>query len=386
MDLLVVRFAMSPNSVAIQAAASGDSGAACMSAEPSITFGMIVLNGEPFIRYNLRALYPFAHEIIVVEGAAPAAAGIATPGGHSLDGTMQALRDFKAHEDPEDKLRIVTAEDDGHANGFWLGEKHAQSQAYAKRATGNWLWQVDVDEFYQPQDMHWIISELLARSGVHAVSFKQIQFWGGLNYHVDGWYSRHHGGAVFHRLFRWEPGYTYATHRPPTVVDRDGTDLRRLGHVPAKYLARRGIYLYHYSLVFPGQVEAKSRYYSNVAWGPFRRMNEWAQKDYGELRNPYRVHNNYRFPSWLERFVGVHPPQVMAMWRDILNGSVAIPGSLRRTDDVERLLASPRFKIGRLVVKMTGVVFCNLESAAIWIFRRLPLSLRVRLKRAVLVG
>ena len=35
---------------------------------PSITFGMIVLNGEPFVRYNLRALYPFAHQIIVVEG------------------------------------------------------------------------------------------------------------------------------------------------------------------------------------------------------------------------------------------------------------------------------------------------------------------------------
>lgn len=41
-----------------------------MSHQPRITFGMIVLNGEPFTRYNLRALYPFAHEIIVVEGAA----------------------------------------------------------------------------------------------------------------------------------------------------------------------------------------------------------------------------------------------------------------------------------------------------------------------------
>ena len=57
---------------------------------PRITFGMIVLNGEPFIRYNLRALYPFAHQIIVVEGAAPAAANIATGDGHSSDGTLAA--------------------------------------------------------------------------------------------------------------------------------------------------------------------------------------------------------------------------------------------------------------------------------------------------------
>ena len=51
---------------------------------PKITFGIIVLNGEPFTRYNLRALYPFAHEIIVAEGASPKAAHAATPDGHSI--------------------------------------------------------------------------------------------------------------------------------------------------------------------------------------------------------------------------------------------------------------------------------------------------------------
>ena len=44
-----------------------------MSKCPRITFGIIVLNGEPFVRYNLRSLYHFAHEIIVVEGAVQAA-------------------------------------------------------------------------------------------------------------------------------------------------------------------------------------------------------------------------------------------------------------------------------------------------------------------------
>ena len=39
-----------------------------------ITFGIIVLNGEPFVRYNLRAIYPFAHQIIVAEGASKKAA------------------------------------------------------------------------------------------------------------------------------------------------------------------------------------------------------------------------------------------------------------------------------------------------------------------------
>jgi hypothetical protein len=353
---------------------------------PRITFGMVVLNGEPFIRYNLRALYPFAHEIIVVEGAAPAAVSIATPDGHSLDDTLHALHDFKAHEDPENKLTIVTAEDDGLPNGFWPGEKDEQSRAYARRATGDWLWQVDVDEFYQPQDMHWITSRLLTESGIHAISFKQIQFWGGLDYYVDGWYLRYYGGEVFHRLFRWEPGYTYTAHRPPTVVNQDQVDLRRLGHVQAQQMVRRGIYLYHYSLVFPAQVEAKSHYYSRVSWGTFDKMDDWARHEYGELRNPFRVHNVYQYPSWLEKFKGEHPPRVLAMWQDIQTGAMAVPFSLRRTDDVAQLLASPKYKVGRLVVKIKGAIVCNCERAAVWMFRLLPLSWRTRLKQVVLRG
>ncbi len=351
---------------------------------PRITFGMIVLNGEPFVRHNLRALYPFAYEIIVVEGAAPAAASIATPDGHSLDSTLQILREFIAHEDSEKKMVVVTAEDEGHPDGFWPGEKTEQSQAYAKRATGNWLWQVDVDEFYQPEDMLWITSRLLTKTDIYAISFKQIQFWGGLNYYVDGWYLRHYGGEEFHRLFRWEPGYTYSAHRPPTVVNQAGIDLRLLGHMQAKQLAGHGIYLYHYSLLFPDQVKAKSRYYTQVSWGHFDKMDDWARSEYGELRNPYRVHNVYQYPSWLENFKGDHPPRVLDMWEELQAGETAIPHSLRRTEDIERLLASPKYKVGKLAVKIAGVLVCNSERVARWAFHLFPLSLRARLKQVML--
>ena len=67
---------------------------------PKITFGIIVLNGEPFTRYNLRALYPFAHEIIVAEGASFYATNAATSDGHSIDGTLKLYK-FKAEEDPK---------------------------------------------------------------------------------------------------------------------------------------------------------------------------------------------------------------------------------------------------------------------------------------------
>jgi hypothetical protein len=116
-------------------------------ARPRITFGVIVLNGEPFTRYTLRSLYPFAHEIIVVEGRRRGV-NIATPDGHSRDGTLEVLRRFQAEEDPDRQghdrdgrrrrpPRRVLARREGRAE-----------PAYASRATGDYLWQVDIDEFY----------------------------------------------------------------------------------------------------------------------------------------------------------------------------------------------------------------------------------------------
>jgi len=54
-----------------------------MRSAPRITFAMIVLNGEPFVRCNLRGLYPFAHQIIAVEGGGIVDAGrrVGTSGG-----------------------------------------------------------------------------------------------------------------------------------------------------------------------------------------------------------------------------------------------------------------------------------------------------------------
>ena len=65
---------------------------------PRISFGIIVLNGEPFIEACIRSLWPHAHEIIVVEGACPGAEMNATPTGHVRDHTVAVIerlqRDF----------------------------------------------------------------------------------------------------------------------------------------------------------------------------------------------------------------------------------------------------------------------------------------------------
>ncbi len=316
---------------------------------PKVTFGIIVLNGEPFITYNLRSIYPFAHQIIVVEGAAPAAAGIATASGHSRDDTLTALRRFQADHDPEGKVLIVTAEDEGYPNGFWPGEKDEQSRAYAKRATGDYLWQIDSDEFYHPEDMTEVMSMLANDPEIAQVSFKQISFWGSFDVIVDGFYLLS-GGDVFRRLFRWRPSYSYAKHRPPTVTDECGRDLYSMKRIDSNILASRGIYLYHYSLLFPKQVIEKCEYYGTAEWAKRSGAQHWAQEAFLELRKPFRVHNVYAHPSWLERFRGTHPPEIERMRADIASGALRI--DTRPTADIEALLTSPSYAAKRRALKI----------------------------------
>lgn len=309
---------------------------------PRITFGIIVLNGEPFLRYTLRALYPYAHEIIVVEGATHGAKNVATSAGHSRDTTLMTLHEFKAQEDPKNKLIVITKD------GFW-SEKDEMSQAYAERATGEYLWQVDVDEFYMPEDIEAVLKMLKEKPSITAVSFKTITFWGAPDYAVDGWYLRR-GAEVYHRLFKWGLGYTYVTHRPPTVHNSHSQSMQELHWVTADEMDARGIKMYHYSLLLPKQVIEKCDYYSHAEWAKRQGALDWAKNAYLALNRPYRVHNIEEYPSWLYRYEGSHPPQVLAMWDDIIGDESEY--DIRQIDDVEGLLNSVSYQVGRKVVML----------------------------------
>lgn len=310
---------------------------------PRITFGIIVLNGEPFTRHCIRSLYKFAHEIIVVEGASPMAKSIATPDGHSLDKTLSVLHEMQRDEDPENKIKIVTAEDVGYADGFWPGEKDEQSQAYAERASGDWLWQVDIDEFYLPSTMDSVFHLLSECPDVSGVSFSTITFFGDVDIVTDSCFLRS-GAGEYRRLFRWGPGYKYASHRPPTVLDAHGRDLTSMNWVSAKTVFGRGAELLHYSLLFPKQVDEKMAYYDTLRLYDYRPV-AWAMHSYARLEWPFRYHNVYLYPSWLERYEGAIPNEIIAM-RD----AAKLPQSeikMRGSVDIQVLLSSKDYLLKR---------------------------------------
>jgi len=269
---------------------------------------------------------------------------------------------FQAKEDPDRKLILVTAEDEGHPDGFWPGEKHEMSQAYAKRATGQYLWQVDSDEFYREEDMPAILE--LLQQGADVLTFPILQFWGGIHFVEDGEYMRNHKGSEAHRLFRWGAGFCYTTHRPTTVVNAQGTDLRQQQWVTAAQLKARQIFLYHYSKLLPKQVLEKCSYYARVDWGAFQRMESWAQETFFKLQHPFDVCTAVQQPlSWLEPYHGPHPQQILAMIANIQAGQHP-DITLRPTDDIARVIRSPRYRVGRWLRK-AWVTFLPLRNA-VW--------------------
>lgn len=316
---------------------------------PKITFGIIVLNGEPFTRYCLRSIYPFAYEIIVVEGGHEDAKSVCTPDGHSVDGTLENLYKFKKEEDPENKLTIVTKD------GFWpkkdeLGNcRTPQSRAYAERATGDYLWQVDIDEFYKSEDIMKIAKLLSKSPEITAVTFPTYTFWGDIRYTADSFYLRR-GALYYHRLFKWSEKYRYLTHEPPTVIDENGIDLRKKNWISGKKIKSKGIFMFHYSLLFPWQVEQKVRVYQDEKPEYYSEVINWAENNYFKLGNPFRVHNLYRYPSWLERFNGKHPDAVLSMMSDIKDGKIG--AKLRGTDDIEALVDSRVYKLRIILLKI----------------------------------
>jgi len=320
---------------------------------PKITFGIIVLNGEPFVRYCLRSIYHFAHEIIVVEGGHEDAKSVCTADGHSIDGTLESLYKFKAEEDTENKLTIVTR------NGFWphkdeLGRSRtAQCRAYSERATGNYLWQIDIDEFYKKEDMLEIIKLLNNDPSITAISFKQKSFWGGIDYVSESYaLLRNKGG--WNRIFKWNSKYKYITHEPPTVVDEKGLDLHEMHWISGEKMKKKHIYMYHYSLLFPWQVQQKVKVYRDEKPELCSGIIQWAESNYFKIGNPSRVHNLYNIPSWLEWFKGTHPEQIICMMKDIRAGKVN--AELRRTDDIELLLRSNKYKLDKVLLKIGNPV------------------------------
>jgi hypothetical protein len=320
---------------------------------PKITFGIIVLNGEPFTKYCLRSLYPFAYEIIVVEGGHANASAVCTPHGHSVDGTLKSLNEFKKMEDPENKVIIITRDDFWPQKDELERDRTPQSRAYAEMATGDYLWQIDIDEFYREDGMAQMINLLKTDPTITTVSIPFTDYWGDIKFQIDGWYKRRHA-KYCNRIFKWGKNYKYVTHEPPIVVNEQNVDLRDIHWVTGEQIKKMGIKMYHYSHLFPWQVKQKTLVYNNEKQQWNGDILAWAENNYFKLSNPFSVERHFWLPSWLEYYYGPHPKEIIQMMADIRSGKVI--AELRNNDDAEKVLSHPFYNLKVSYMKVLNVV------------------------------
>lgn len=212
-----------------------------------LTFGIIVLNGDFFLKQVLESIYPFAHRICIAEGPVKywRDKGIM----HSTDDTLSIIRDFP---DPFDKIKLVS-------RGYL--EKDDQCRAWFDLVPDDtdYVFCVDSDEVHKPEYIEKLIT-FLEKEKPTSVGFKSDSFYGGFD-RIIGGFERDHS---FKRVLQYIPGCNYRTHRQPTLSTRSGYDIVGKDVIGNQLYEQTGITMPHYSYVSPKGVYEKLQYYEDA--------------------------------------------------------------------------------------------------------------------------
>jgi hypothetical protein len=270
-----------------------------------IAVGMIVFEGDYVLRECLEQLYPYVDQIVVAEGPVKfwQNQGRTT----STDETNSILDTFP---DPEKKLSVVHGQ---------FSEKDDQSRAYIEllKPDIDYLWMVDSDEVYTTRDIL-AVKRFLEEEKPTSVGVRSCSFYGGFGHYLTGFELKTDN---FLRIFRYMPGCTWKSHRPPTI--QYPADIPRKHVNSDEFFAKTGVQMYHYSYVFPRQVQTKTSYYKTfVANGTIPEYYRnvylpWVRGDAIQrqfLERQYLgVHEwipQRRGPCFTAPFVGRHPEAI----------------------------------------------------------------------------
>jgi glycosyltransferase involved in cell wall biosynthesis len=261
-----------------------------------IAFGIIVYNGDFVLKECIESIYPYASEILISEGCVQhfKDKGFTT----STDRTNEIIDNFP---DPDNKIKVF--------HGTYK-EKTEQCNAYMP-IDADYLWCVDADEIYKPEDIDKIIMRLEIEEPT-SVGFKSKTFFGGFDNVIGGFEAR----AEYRRIFKINKESKWANHRPPQI-----DNIEDAKHISGQSLADKGVYMYHYSYVWDRQVRDKVEYYKakiskdNCIDDYYETVfKKWVDGDI-MTRNIIEAKNNgvhefktsYRGDAYTEIFTGEHP-------------------------------------------------------------------------------
>jgi hypothetical protein len=216
--------------------------------EIRVTYVLNVLNGEPFIHFQLKSIYEFAFEIIIVEGAYEKFS-FAAKNGRSNDNTIKIINEFP---DPHNKIKLIL-------NEGYYEDRTEMCNECIKYVNGNVIWQIDVDEFYF-DETHLYVKEMFeGNENLDRISFNFLDIFGSLRLKVDGLDDSKLQSV--RRVHRFKKGDSWSTQRPPTLVDSNkvakvirqehlGDEMEKLGHK-----------MFNLTMLFKDQILDKYNYY-----------------------------------------------------------------------------------------------------------------------------
>lgn len=229
-----------------------------------LTFGLITLNADFFLKQVLESIYPLAHKIIIADGAVTWWAKNGFPNG-SADDTIKIIQEFP---DPEKKILLVKG-------GPYI-EKDDQCRAWFQHVPPDTDYVIcnDADEVHSPENLEKLI-RFLEKEQPTSVGFKSDSFFGGFE-RIIGGFERDHS---FKRVLKYFQGCYYRTHRQPTLafntlkqgdilppfqMQINGYDIEGKDITGNHLYEATGITMWHGSYVSPKGVFNKIRYYEGA--------------------------------------------------------------------------------------------------------------------------
>lgn len=252
----------------------------------------IVLNGEPWIQAWLDTYTPFADNIIIAEGVdnkrfahvpPEIRKKLVTPTGHSTDNTLDILNNANAD------MTIITRD------GGW-SDKNAMFAEISKYCYSDYVFSIDMDEFWREADLKTIKQLLEDHPEVIDWWVEPMNFWKSGKYHtLKNEPGLWHNDAPV--LFKWEYGRLFV-HQPRHVEPPIGNTTQ---YFPFK--------LFHYNYVLAPDAEYKRHYHNEqsdwykTVWQP------WTPQNRLDLTRGIQPDGHAKITRLVE-FTGDHPKYI----------------------------------------------------------------------------
>ena len=184
----------------------------------------------------------------------------------------------------------------------------------------DYIWNLDSDEVYKTEDLEKMI-DFLKQERPTSVGIRSCSFYGGFEHYLTGFELNKDN---FLRIFRYVKGSTWLTHRPPTIQYPKNINIVKK-HIDSETLFdKTGVQMYHYSYVFPKQVNTKIGYYKdsvskqncidnyfNEIYLPWVNGDDKQKQEIEKIY--YGVHEFkpiMRGACYTEKFIGSHPESI----------------------------------------------------------------------------